>query len=204
LRERFRAATREAILQAAAGLLMSDDSTQFRMEDIASGAGIAVGTLYNYFEDRTALVTALLESQTRTLFEALDAVDGAARPSAKSGAAAAFEADLERFVSAVGRHFNANRFLLNVLVEEERQHGIDARAASRRRTVVGEMLTRAERLMEKGTRARALRKGSPSMYAALLVGMMRGLAISALVRGEPFPADGSAEIARVFLKGASR
>jgi len=47
-------------------------ATQARMEDIAARAGVAVGTVYNYFEDRTALVNALLEGRRRDMFDALD------------------------------------------------------------------------------------------------------------------------------------
>lgn len=183
---------------------MSDGAAQFRMEDIASRAGIAVGTLYNYFEDRKTLVTELLESRTRSLYDALDAAAASPPAPSRGGAVAAFETELAQFVSAVVGHFNTNRFLLNVLLEEERQRGIDARSASRRTTVIGEMLVRVERLMVKGIRVRALRKGSPALYAALLVGMVRGLTLNAMVRGEPLPPDGGAEIVRVFLKGASR
>jgi|KBSMisStaDraftv2_1062788.scaffolds.fasta_scaffold35881_2 AcrR family transcriptional regulator len=209
LRAKFRHATREAILEAAAGILGSDSAAQARMEDIAARAGVAVGTVYNYFEDRRALVTALLETRTRVL---LDALDDAAAPvrggkraaGASTTAGGAFEAELAGFVSAVAAHFDANRFLLNVLLEEERSRGIDAKSASRRRTVSGQVLSRAERLMEKGIRVRALRKDDPAMYAALLVGMVRGVALSALSRQLTFSTDGTASIVRVFMSGASR
>ena len=130
MRDRFRAATREAILDAAAGLLTREGASHTRMEDIAASAGVAVGTVYNYFEDRTALVTALLESRTRGLFDALDASAEWAVPTEKpdsrekaekgarvGGGVEAFEAELERFVSAVAGHFDTNRFLLTVLLE---------------------------------------------------------------------------------------
>lgn len=215
LRDRFKAATREAILDAAAGLLTSEGAAHARIEDIAASAGVAVGTVYNYFEDRTALVTALLESRTRSLFEALDApadmapsvprtdkVERALR--AGSPGPDAFEAELHHFVSAVGRHFDSNRFLLTVLLEEERHRGVDARSASRRRTVFEELLARAERLMAKGIRVKALRKGEPALYAALLVGMVRGVAMSVLARGEAFTTSGTDHIVGVFLNGAAR
>jgi len=112
LRAKFRHATREAILEAAAGILGSDSAAQARMEDIAARAGVAVGTVYNYFEDRRALVTALLETRTRVL---LDALDDAAAPvrggkraaGASTTAGGAFEAELAGFVSAVAAHFDA-------------------------------------------------------------------------------------------------
>lgn len=172
------------------------------MEDIAASAGVAVGTVYNYFEDRKSLVTALLESRTRTLFEALDAA-GATPAGAPRESPQAFEAELARFVRAVERHFDANRFLLTVLLEEERHRGVDARSAHRRRTTFEELLVRAEKLMAKGIRLKALRKGDPAMYAALLVGMVRGVAMTVLARGEAF-ASGSDAIVRVFMNGAAR
>jgi AcrR family transcriptional regulator len=216
LRDRFRAATREAILDAAARLLTTEGAAYARMEDIAASAGVAVGTVYNYFEDRTALVTALLESRTKSLFDALDGSTGQAGVPSEldegsergakgaSAGAAAFEAELGRFVSAVAGHFDTNRFLLTVLLEEERHRGVDARAASRRRTVFEELLARAERLMSKGIRMRAIRKGDPALYASLLVGMLRGVAMSVLVRGEAFAASGTDGIVRVFMNGAAR
>jgi len=132
LRDKFRAATREAILEAAAGLLTAEGGAHVRMEDIAATAGIAVGTLYNYFRDRTALVSALLESRTRGLFEGLDQ-SCSPSPAGDRTPATAFASELEHFVGAVCRHFDANRFLLSVLVEEERQRGVDATVVSRRR-----------------------------------------------------------------------
>lgn len=200
----MKGATRDAILQAAASVFAADGATHARMEDIAATAGVAVGTVYNYFEDRTALVTALLETRRRALFDALDAAiprevaTGADRPGGR------FEADLERFVAALARHFDANRALLSVLLDEELHRGIDAKAASRRRTVLQEVLVRAERLVAKGIRSRALQKGDAAVYSALLVGMVRGVAMSALARREARFADSTREIVRVFLNGASR
>ena len=65
-------------------------------------------------------------------------------------------------------------------------------------------LDRAERLMEKGIRARALRKDNPATYAAILVGMVRGVALAALARRQAFSTDGTASIVRIFMTGAAR
>lgn len=207
LRAQFRAATREAILEAAAEL-MSAGGAHTRIEDIAALAGVAVGTVYNYFEDRAALVSALLEARTRTLLNTLDQVPSAAKaPAAAAGSTrvrAAFESELVHFVSALVAHFDANRFLFDLLVEEGRQRGIDVQAATRRRTVLGDLLVRAEALMAKGIRSRVLQKETPALYAALLVGMVRGVALSALNRQSPFSTHGAASIVRVFLEGARR
>jgi AcrR family transcriptional regulator len=207
LRHRLRTATRGAILDAAAELLSAEGATHTRIEDIASRAGVAVGTVYNYFEDRATLVSALLETRTRALLEVLDTPP--VQPTARRGQAqptpqAAFQDELERFVAALGAHFDRNRFLLTVLVEEEAHRGIDARAASRRRTLLSELLGRAEQLMDRGIKTRALRKESPAMFAALLIGMIRGVALAALSQGGEFAAAGTAAIVRTFMEGAGR
>lgn len=205
LRSKFRTATREAILEAAAGLLGADDGGQTRMEDIAARAGVAVGTVYNYFEDRKALVSTLLESRTRSLLDELDAVVVRPKPSATAvDAAQTFRAALTDFVDALGRHVESNRFLIGVLHDEERQRGIDPQAATRKNTVVGELLVRAERLMERGIKTKVLRKSDPALYAALFIGMLRGVALSALLNPGTVPSWGTDVIVRQFLTGAAR
>lgn len=207
LRARFRTATREAILEAAAGLLGSDGGAQTRMEDIAARAGVAVGTVYNYFEDRKALVSALLESRTRSLLDELDAGAAPARKSSAPGVGApapeVFHAELIHFVEALSRHVESNRFLFNVLQDEVGQRGLDAKAATRKQTFLDELLGRAEHLMEQGMKSKVLRKADPSLYAAILVGMMRGVALSSLSARTPLTGKG-ADIVNLFMRGAAR
>lgn len=205
LRARFRTATRDAILDAAAQLLNTEGASHTRMEDIASRAGVAVGTVYNYFENRAALVSALLESRTQALLNVLDSGPARVRTDGRGDAphGSWFFNELEHFVVTLGAHFDRNRFLLGVLLEEEAD-GNDARSATRRRTVTRELLVRAERLMAKGIRARVLRRGDPAVYAALLVGMVRGVALGALAQGREFSAAGAALVVRTFLEGTGR
>lgn len=209
LRDRFRAATKEAILDAAAELLTSDGAAHIRMEDIAAKAGIAVGTLYNYFEDRTELVTALLETRTRTLFQALDAItSGGSERAAAEGVteaspAARFADELARFLAAVFHHVNTNRYLFSLLIENERHNGLDAQVLARRKAVRGEMFVRAEALMAQGIRMQALRTGDAGLYATLVIGMVQGIVARALAQGNALPGDGSKEIVRLFMNGAA-
>lgn len=203
LRQRLKSATRDAILEAAAKVFAADGAAKARVEDIAAEAGIAVGTVYNYFEDRTALVTALLETRTKSLFEALDEVESSAAADVRGDAVAAFQDRLGRFVTALGAHFDVNHSLLSALLDEERERGIDARTATRRQTVREGVLVSAERLIARGIRVRALQKGDPAIYAALLVGMVRGMGMSALARQARF-ADRAGDIVRMFLHGVGR
>src|SRR5436190_822848 len=108
LRDRQKSATREAILAAAADVLGAPGDSPARMEDIATRAGVAVGTVYNYFEDRTALMRALLDTRTHALLEALERD---VRPVGPRGpdAPRRFAAALRQFVGALIAHLDANR-----------------------------------------------------------------------------------------------
>ncbi|HEY5955482.1 MAG TPA: helix-turn-helix domain-containing protein [Polyangiaceae bacterium] len=58
----------------AAEQVFAERGLDARLEDIASRAGVAVGTLYNHFADRQALVEALIESHHVNLTERLELV----------------------------------------------------------------------------------------------------------------------------------
>src|ERR671934_3088172 len=67
LRARLREETNKAILQAAEQVFGAQGAGGARMEDIAARAGVAVGTLYNHFHDRDALLSELLASRREDL-----------------------------------------------------------------------------------------------------------------------------------------
>lgn len=201
LRDRLRTATRDAILEAAGEIFASEGALNARVEDIAARAGVAVGTLYNYFADRTALVTALLDIRTAELLEALDTQTRARAASERD--ARGFETAVEGFVAALVRHFDANRGLLTVLLEEQRTRGMDAKAVSRKHTVIEQILERAERLMARGVRAQALRKDDAHLHATLLVGMVRGVVLTSLAQRDQRLGDVAGHITRVFMQGAA-
>jgi AcrR family transcriptional regulator len=202
LRERLRASTRDAILDSAAHAFNSSGAAAARMEDIATGAGIAVGTLYNYFHDRQALVQAVLQSRTQGLLDALDeAVTAVAAAPAID--AACFAAGLGRFVAILTGHCEANRALMLAVIDEGLQHGVDAPAVNRQHTVATQLMARAGRLLTLGVDSGVLRRAEPSLYAAMLLGMVRSVTVTALVRGDVGLAERSAAILQVFLGGAA-
>lgn len=56
-------ATVDAILQAALQLLRTDGTARFNTNRIAEAAGVSIGTLYQYFSGRQAILAALAERQ---------------------------------------------------------------------------------------------------------------------------------------------
>ncbi len=202
LRDRLRESTRDAILDAAASAFNTGGASAVRMEDIAAGAGIAVGTLYNYFRDRQTLVASLLRSRTQVLLDALDAAADADRQ-ADGPSGAHVTAELRQFVATLVTHWDANRVLLTLMMEDLLQSGADATAMNRQHTVATQLLARAQKLMGRGIEAGLLHPADTGMYAAMLLGMVRGVVVTSVVRGDTGFAHQSDQIVRVFLSGAA-
>jgi AcrR family transcriptional regulator len=72
LRERLREETAAVILGAAEAVIAEVGLHGARMEEIAARAGVSVGTVYNHFEDRNALVQALFLSRASRLHDLLE------------------------------------------------------------------------------------------------------------------------------------
>lgn len=72
-RERF-----ERMLEVAKALIAANGSDALKMSDIAEGAGVSIGSLYQYFPDKSAIIGVLAERYNeegwRCVREALDGV----------------------------------------------------------------------------------------------------------------------------------
>lgn len=76
LKERLREVTSDAILTATQDVVLAE-GLEAPMEHIAARAGVAVGTLYNHFKDRKALVAALLDRHREQLKDDVRAAEQA-------------------------------------------------------------------------------------------------------------------------------
>ncbi len=74
LRTQLRETVKSAILDAAEQRISAKGLHATSLNEIAKAAGVAVGTLYNYFTDRDALVRELLESRRANLRPQLEEV----------------------------------------------------------------------------------------------------------------------------------
>ena len=112
LRTQLRETARLQILDAAEHLIATRGLHGAGIAQIARRAGIAVGTVYNYFTDRDALVRALFEWRRTTMRPQLLAVAADARR-------LAFEPRLRAFVRGVLATFDAHRRFIKVAIETE-------------------------------------------------------------------------------------
>ncbi len=80
LQEKLAAVKREQILQAALAVFAEKGFHPATIKDVAARAGVADGTVYNYFENKTALILGLLDwvnqsDQRETDFAKLEHMD---------------------------------------------------------------------------------------------------------------------------------
>jgi AcrR family transcriptional regulator len=59
-------ATRDAILEAASQILERDGAAGYNTNAVAERAGVSIGTLYQYFPDKTAILLAAAEREAAT------------------------------------------------------------------------------------------------------------------------------------------
>ena len=108
LKAQARQLYRDRILDAAEQVFVKRGLAGTRMSDVAAEAGLATGTLYNYFANRDALLSSLLERRLDQLVAEVRAADAAV-------AGSPVRDRLVAVVRASFQHFEAHRALFTVL-----------------------------------------------------------------------------------------
>jgi AcrR family transcriptional regulator len=193
LRDQLRATTHKVILDAAEKVF-ERGIARARMEDIAAGAGVAVGTLYNHFADRQALLNAVIESRRTEMSEAVEAVLAGTKGKP-------FPERLESFMLStlelIKRH---SSFFFAAWQWEE-----GGRQSPLRHSMLKELYVRAETLAREGMEEGFLSEGETECYAIAIVGLIRGMTLATVVGKTKIPLKKlCADLVRCFLEGAVR
>ena len=160
-----------------------------RMEEIAARAGVAVGTVYNHYQDRGALLAELVERRRQELAYKLDRALGA-QPEA-------FEAQLRTFTRTIFDHFESHRSFLSIMLESDSAH------AARPSEAMLELRRRVEALVERGVREGVLRANGRELWPAMLFGAIRGVLVHEVRTPGPVPLAGRADaVIDFFVRGA--
>lgn len=109
----------EWILEAATRILAADGLAGLTTNRVAALAGISVGSLYQYFPNKDAIVVALVERTQRGVAEAVEAVAAQARDAPLPAAIAAFvdlalHAQYDRSTLAVALDHEEQRLALHI------------------------------------------------------------------------------------------
>jgi len=191
LRKRLREETARAILDSAERAIGDEGLQTARMENIAAGAGVSVGTLYNHFEDRNALVQALFDSRAarlrELLVETLRAVDG--RPASEQVGA---------MLRAVRSHAREHgRFFTALMAEHQGPSALRPPTAAR-----AFLSARATELISRGIAGGEFREDPHGVFPDALQALAR-LVLARTLEGHASD-DEVAALAELFVRGVSR
>ena len=195
-RQRDLQAKREGILRAALGVFEEKGFYGATMADIAAEAGIATGTLYNFFASKDALFHTLLEQKASEFFAYLhEQVDPIPLAVDK----------IARMVVALVHFFEENREFLRLYATARSGFEWAARqelGENFRRQYTGYLAWIAAILAE-GMAQGSLRPTDPSELAQALAGMLNATLFEWTIADGNAPLAGRAEfIIQLFLYGA--
>ena len=184
MRRALRETVRLAILDAAEELIARHGLHDTALLQIARHAGVAVGTLYNYFTDRDALIRGLFESRRANfrprLLAALDA-----------GRDLAFEPRLRRFVREVFETFESHRKFLKVAIENEH-------AKPSGSTTPQDLLAGVRDIVAAGVREGAVPAGKAELLPLAITAMIKSVAVHRIQAGGELDGDADTVIALVL------
>lgn len=198
LRQRHRSATIETVLAAAEQVFADQGLHAAHMGEIAARAGVSVGTLYNHFKDREALLAGLLEARRAEMISQLDQAmrSAAGRPGIER---------LRVMVETMLLHKSRHRKFLQILLQGEigRYENTFPSACRMPSATLHEIYGRVEKVVRQAVKEGALRPGAEATAPMFLMGMVRSLAIRDALREEQGdPLADAAELFDFFLKGA--
>jgi AcrR family transcriptional regulator len=172
LRDRIRETTIQEILTAAEEVFATSGLHAARMDDIAARAGVSVGTLYNHFADRDALLAGLQEARRTEMLGALDAV--LARSPKPP-----FRERLRATLVVLLEHCERHRRFASIVLQREvgRYEEKFPLAGGKSADTMREIHGRLDKLMKQGLREKALRPETADLAALFLLGMIRALII---------------------------
>ena len=194
LRERLRETITQEILTAAEATFAERGVSTTSMADIAARAGMAVGTLYNYFADREAMLRALQEQRRIEFLRAID-------DSLESSAALPFRAQLALSLRALFAVFSKHRNFAMMMIRDERSV---FNPSPSKRSAILEFLARYEVLTQRGLAEQALRPDFAPLLPTMLSGVVRGALLYALYSEQPVDLLDLVEpVVRLIMEGAA-
>lgn len=181
-RSQLRETARAAILDAAEELIATRPDVP--LVQIAKKAGIAVGTLYNYFTDREALVAALFETRRASLKPMISAA-------IKANTELAFEPRLRAFIRDLMSACEAHRRFIKIALEVSHK---PAQASTDVQNAVKEMV-------KAGVREGVVASKRAELLAILIASGVRAVMLDRIADGIPLDRDLD-ELVSIFLDGA--
>ncbi|MFI5299030.1 MAG: TetR/AcrR family transcriptional regulator [Polyangiales bacterium] len=183
VRDQARGLFRDALLVAAEAEFADKGFHAARIQDIAARAGVAVGTLYNHFEQKDELLRAILDNRKVELFE---------QTARQASDPRDFEGELRTYYRRVFDYLAKHRAFYAV-AREAGFFGAEPTTPSTMRIAV-QFRQRLEAILKRGLEEGVIGGADEKFLARMLAGSVRGVLESALREKD---ADLVAEGARV-------
>lgn len=168
-----------AIMDAAEEVFADAGLHAAHLGTIAEKAGVSVGTLYNHFADREALLSGLLAARRAELIREIDA-------SSRQGEGQPLRARLRLILAAFISHCQQHRRFTHLVLQREigRYHQTYPQAWAKKTNTMREIHDRIEKEMKQGVGERLLRPDLADLGAVFFIGMLRALVIRDVVFGQ--------------------
>jgi AcrR family transcriptional regulator len=205
---------RKTILEAAETVFGERGFADAKMAEVARRAGVAAGTLYNYFDSKESMFRALIEHRAEEFMGGLEAIaagGAAGQPGARRGERARPHdplAQLERLTEATFAYVESHAAVFLLFEQIGGSAGMGARRACgpSGESLRGRYLQLFQGILSRAVRAGRVRGGLPIddlalIYAGGVQGLMRGW----LLDGRPGRlTDRTGLLLSVFLQGAGK
>jgi AcrR family transcriptional regulator len=191
LRRKLREQVADSILDAAEEIALELGVGGLTISAVADRAGVAVGTLYNYFPGGEGILTALFRARRNSLLPLIVSAATATK-------GLPFELRLRDFVRRLLIAFESHeRFLrIAVLVDRDGNKSKPRDTALMTRTV-----NALEQIMREGARRKLFPMRQAPVYARMMHGALRSLYLWRMCSGaEPISVDGDL-LVDTFLHG---
>ena len=189
IRRKLREHVSDTILGAAEEVAIENGLGGLTIAAVADRAGVAVGTLYNYFPDRDAIITELFKDRRAAIAPLIAAAftDTKHLP---------FEHRLREFVRRLMVAFQSYEPFLRIANLADRDGG----KANRNTALAAQTVAALEKIMREGARSKFFPSARAPIYARLMHGALRSMFQWRLSEKHPFTADGDL-VVDTFLRG---
>jgi AcrR family transcriptional regulator len=165
------AASVDAILEATIQVLLSVGKERLTTTRVASRAGVSVGTLYQYFPNKSALLQAALKRHMSEVTEAIEQVCREQKGSTLQNMATAL---INAFLHAKIRDAKTSMALYSVSSDVDGARIVQQMGLKSNRSIAGMLATSCEPLTK-----------DPQIVASMLQGAMAGISRRLLESGSP-------------------
>jgi AcrR family transcriptional regulator len=191
IRRKLRESVNDAILDAAEEVASEAGLGGMTITEVADRAGVAVGTLYNYFPDGDAILSALFRARRRTLAPLIASAFAATKGQP-------FEQRLHGFVGGLVRIFHEHERFVRIAALADRDGG---KSTPRDRSLMLLTVGALEQIMRDGARRKLFTPARVPIYARLLHGSIRAMFVWKLGAKDASIARDGELVVDTFLRG---